>query len=255
MFCEIYFFDRYKHLRRYLLALCGLFLFAPSLLKAEETDFGVFDCPAVSKPEPLETQLLAKVSGAYAKLEHFKAKFLQESYFMGSDERRHSQGQIFFLKRGLMDWRYEFPDRQRFLTDGEFSWWYQPEQNQVLLGDLSAAFSTDVPLSFLLGVGDLEKNFILQGTCSKKLSAKSSAAKSVLVLSLKPRTQSDSLSMFYLLVDAERFNPLGARAVDVGDNSTSIILSELDLQSPLQKQSFKFEIPKGTDVIDKRSVK
>ena len=56
-----------------------------------------------------------------------------------------------------MLWRYEEPKGQFVITDGKHLYFYQPEQNQVIKSPLKNAFRGDIPLSFLLGLGNLKK--------------------------------------------------------------------------------------------------
>ncbi len=206
------------------------------------TQFGNLHCSPGTENQA-EEGLAEKIEKAYDQLSTLRSSFHQESYFLGSDQRKQSDGQVYFERPGKMDWRYGAPDEQRFTSDGKNVWWYQPKENQVLVRTLRQSFSSEVPVSFLLGVGKLHENFIFQSRCP--------VSRGVLV-KFKPKSPTASLDEFFLLVDAKDFRPVGARIVDMGGNETSIIFGESNLNEKIEASHFKLEIPKGTDVIDER---
>lgn len=191
-----------------------------------------------------EGGVLKKVEESYSKLETLTARFFQESYFLGADTRRRSEGQVVFQRPGKMDWQYSQPDLQRFSSDGKTVWWYQPNENQVVVRTLAQSFVSDVPVSFLLGVGKLHENFRFDSRCG------TSDETLIKLLPLKP---SASLDVFYLLVDPKDFSPIGARIVNVGGNETSIYFEDRKLNGTVDAKRFVVDVPKGTDVIDERS--
>ena len=60
---------------------------------------------------------------------------------------------------GRMLWSYDEPKGQFVLADGKHLYFYQPDQNQVIKSPLKNAFRGDIPFSFLLGLGNLKKDF------------------------------------------------------------------------------------------------
>ena len=56
--------------------------------------------------------------------------------------------------------RWEFTDpRQLVVADGSALWLYQPSERQVIKTPFQYAFNSQTPISFLTGVGRLEKDF------------------------------------------------------------------------------------------------
>lgn len=217
---------------------------ARSAAAAEDSSpFASLLCPDAAQRKE-EENLLEKVEKRYAEISDLSAKFLQQSYFLGSDETKESGGTVYFKRPGKMDWVYNPPEEQRFTSDGSTVWWYQPKDNQIVLRDLKQSFTSDVPVSFLLGVGKLRESF--------KFAAKCSVGRGTLI-SLLPLHANASLDRFFLLVDKKDYSPLGARIVDAGGNETSIIFDTPKLNSGIDGSHFQQSIPKGTDIIDERS--
>ena len=108
---------------------------------------------------------------------------------------------------------------------------------------LKKAFKSDLPVSFLLGVGRLGENFSLTKACKSEAGT---------VLNLEAKKPDPNLQEFYLLVDRDKQIPIGAKIVDFGGNETSISFQDVELNTALEDSKFSFDIPRGTDVIDQR---
>src|SRR5206468_8336349 len=89
----------------------------------------------------------------------FVADFRQETEVKTLNRNLKASGQVSFKRPGKMFWRYEEPKGQFVLADGKYLYFYQPEQNQIIKSPLKNAFRSDIPLSFLLGIGNLKKDF------------------------------------------------------------------------------------------------
>ncbi|HEX9146339.1 MAG TPA: outer membrane lipoprotein carrier protein LolA, partial [Candidatus Binatia bacterium] len=89
----------------------------------------------------------------------FVADFRQETEVKTLNRSLKAWGKVSFARPGKMLWRYDEPKGQFVLADGQFLYFYQPEQNQIIKSPLKNAFRTDIPLSFLLGIGNLKKDF------------------------------------------------------------------------------------------------
>ncbi len=142
-----------------------------------------------------------------------------------------------------MDWSYNKPEIQRFIADGHTLWYYQPKDRQVTIGDFRESFESDLPVSFLMGLGKLSENFTLKESCKVERGLK---------LSLQPKNHEGSMQSFELLVSETRYLPLGAQVVDAGGNETKISLFNLNWDKSFEDQSFVFSIPRGVDIIDNR---
>lgn len=200
-----------------------------------------FDCKKTSQI-PIEG-LMKKVSLAYQKIEGLSAKFSQTSSFLGFAEKNESEGEVFFRKPGKMDWQYVKPESQRFVSDGKTLWFYQPELEQVTVGDFKDSFQSDLPVSFLLGIGNIEDSFKLVKVCETEKG---------ILLHLLPKTEDAAVEKFNLLVENDQHRPLGAKMIDAAGNQTSILFENLVYNAGYRDISFNFEIPRGVDVIDQR---
>ena len=89
----------------------------------------------------------------------FVADFRQETEVKNLNRTLKASGKLSFKRPGRMFWLYDEPKGQFVLADGKNLYFYQPDQNQVIKSPLKNAFRGDIPLSFLLGLGNLKKDF------------------------------------------------------------------------------------------------
>jgi outer membrane lipoprotein carrier protein len=188
---------------------------------------------------------MRNVQAHYSRVSSFRADFQQISEMAALEIEESSQGQVYFLRPGMMRWHYKFPHEQIFVfKDGVISL-YQPAQRQLLIDDAGDIFITDLPVSFIMGAGDLDQNFEVLRGCRNEAG---------IVLVMRPRddARQSQLQMFHLLIDPQSMFPRGALIQDVGGNTTAILLRNEELAIVLSDADFSLKVPPGTDVIDRR---
>lgn len=189
-------------------------------------------------------KLLSSIEDRYRAIEDMKSEFAQQSLFVGLDKRETSRGQLAFKRPGKMDWVYEEPERQRFVADGKTVWFFQPVLNQVTVDSFQDSFTSDLPITFLLGLGNLRDSFTVESACTTSDGT---------LLELEPKSEESGVQRFLLLVRETDRSPLGAKILDVGGNETAIYLSKSAYNSKLPDSQFQFDLPRGVDVIDQRA--
>jgi outer membrane lipoprotein carrier protein len=219
------------------LIFLSLFLFRPALAHADS-----FECQK-SINQKVGEETLSLVQERYKGLQDFSSHFFQESYFLGLDKREYSKGTVRLKRPGYMDWNYTEPKEQRFISTGDTLYFFQPDLKQVTVGDFKQSFSSDIPVTFLLGIGEIKDSFTLAEACSTENGT---------ALKLSPKKADDNLQAFILLVRPNDKTPLGARMTDIGGNETTILFQDILWNPGLTVKSFEFIVPQGIDVIDQR---
>ena len=194
--------------------------------------------------------LLSKVQLKYSGIEALHGDFRQDSYVAALDEQESSSGEMWFGKPGKMRWVYTKPRPQVVVIGQGTLWLYQPENRQVVIDDIGNVLLSSLPVSFMMGLGNLSKDFDLKGACQ---------GPEGVILRLVPHKKGEkddsgeALEGFDLLVDGTQFLPKGAKISSLGGNLTSIVFSNLSTKVPAQDPGrFVLEYPKGVDVIDRR---
>lgn len=171
----------------------------------------------------------------------FVADFRQETEVRTLNRNLKAWGKLTFKRPGKMLWRYEEPKGQIVLADGKNLYFYQPEQNQVIKSPLSNAFRSDIPLSFLLGLGNLKKDFnvALKGSDENQF-----------VLRLEPKGDLGGFSEVNVGVSRSTSDILWVSVRDAASNVTTIRFSGMRKGVGVQESLFRFQVPDGADVVE-----
>jgi len=145
-----------------------------------------------------------------------------------------------FKRPGKMLWRYDTPKDQFVLADGKHLYFYQPEQNQIVKSPLKNAFRTDIPLSFLLGLGNLKKDFnaTLKGT-----------EESQYILRLEPKGDAGGYSDIHMGVSKPTSDILWVSVRDGAGNVTTLRFAEMRKGVGIKDSLFQLQIPNGADIV------
>jgi outer membrane lipoprotein carrier protein len=128
-----------------------------------------------------------------------------------------------------------------FLADGEHLYYYQPEQKQVIKSRLSNAIRSDTPLSFLLGIGDLRRDF--------KATLVSTDQENY-VVRLTPKEAMGGIGDLLLGIEIKEFDILWAQIEDAIGNVTTIRFSSMQRGVGLRDSIFSLQIPDGVDIVE-----
>jgi outer membrane lipoprotein carrier protein len=232
---------------RVLATLVLLVTVLPLPAHAETGPANAFNCDIVMD-KTAGSALLSKVQERYQGVNSLHAAFAQESFLAALDQREGSTGEVWFAKPGKMRWDYQRPEAQEFIVNDHTMWLYQPELNQVIIQPLEAVLLSNLPVAFLMGIGNIKNDFSLEKACRNTLGV-------VLELSPKKQKSEDELKVFKLLVDEARGLPQGAQISDAGGNITSVHLREIktNAEAGVSEERFKADYPAGTDISDRRS--
>lgn len=185
--------------------------------------------------------IVDRLQKSYDATADFTADFRQETEVKTLNRTLKASGKVSFKRPGKMLWRYDEPKRQFVLADGKHLYFYQPEQNQVIKSPLKNAFRGDIPLSFLLGLGNLKKEF--------NAALKSTDEKSY-VLRLEPKGEAGGFSEILLAVDKSTSDILWVSIRDAAANLTTIRFSGMRKGVGLNDSLFQVQIPSGADVVE-----
>jgi outer membrane lipoprotein carrier protein len=219
----------------------------PTLARAESDASQAFLCKSALERTALESKL-QEAQRAYRGIGSFRARFEQDSFLAALDAQEVSVGTVLFKKPGMMQWQYESPERQTFTLRDKTVWLYQPQVKQVMIDQLSAVILSELPVSFLMGLGDLGRDFELTQGCQ-------TASGTVLVLVPKDKeskTPDQGLKSFKLLLAKKDAFPIGAKIADVAGNVTTLLFKSIDQNPHMSEKDFVARYPEGTDINDRR---
>jgi chaperone LolA len=151
-----------------------------------------------------------------------------------------SKGTVAFEKPNRMRWDYAAPDPQLIIGDGATLWIYQPDLKQVIKAPLTRAFQSSTPVTFLAGLGSLERDF--EATLEKDEGKE-------WLLRLTPRQQDQGMGTLFLAVRKSDASVAEARITDAAGTTTRILFSDEKRNVDLKPELFRFVPPDGVDVV------
>jgi outer membrane lipoprotein carrier protein len=187
--------------------------------------------------------ILEEIQKRYQSTNDIEASFLQE--YVGKVMKQHlkREGKVYFKKKGMMRWDYRIPD-QKFISDGNTLWFYQAEENQVFVSDVSKVIKERTPLAFLSGEGDLTRDFKLLN-----FNESIPQREDNFILELAPKEPDAILSKLTLAIDKKTSYIVQADVFDGLGNVTRTRFIGIKTNVGLPRSFFHFSIPSGTEVI------
>jgi outer membrane lipoprotein carrier protein len=95
-----------------------------------------------------EDRLLRLFESKYNSARTMEAKFL-ERYYENGQQVRAEAGRAYFERPGRMRWNYESPEKNTFLVDGKFVWFYSPADHTATRMPMKQSEDWRTPLAFL----------------------------------------------------------------------------------------------------------
>jgi outer membrane lipoprotein carrier protein len=189
-------------------------------------------------------ELITKVQGSYDGITDIQARFAQEIMNKSLNRVRKAEGKVYFKKSGMMRWEYRKPHRQEIVSDGSTIWHYQPDDNQVIVGEISKAIRAKLSIGFLSGEGNLRRDFHI-------LSPKGQSQREErwYLLELAPIESQADFQRLVLRVDPKRYLIVQTDIYDAFDNINRIRFSRIKVDRNLPDSLFTFVIPPGTQVL------
>jgi len=138
-----------------------------------------------------------------------------------------------------MRWEFDAPQTETVVSDGHKLYDYQPDLNQVLEVPLDRAFKSAAPLSFLLGMGDLRRDFNVSIPAH-------AASDPMLRVVLTPKGGGDRVEMG---LNPSTYDLMAAKVTDALGNTTSIRFTSVQTNVQLADSMFRFQVPPGADVV------
>jgi outer membrane lipoprotein carrier protein len=169
-----------------------------------------------------------------------KANFEQKVYDRGGKLVQESKGSFVFLRPGRFRWIYEKPVDQLIVGDGERVWIYDRDLNQVTVRRISKALGS-TPAALLAGASDVDKAFELTDAGERD---------GLEWLEAKPRDRDAGFERIRM-----GFSATGVQAMELVDNfgqTTRLRFSGLARNPKVDAAEFRFEPPKGADVLGEK---
>jgi len=194
---------------------------------------------AVTRPSAINLNvLIARLQRHYQATKSFSAKFDETITRAGAPPLRRA-GVIYHERPGKLRWEFEGAQPETIVSDGKTIYDYDPGLNQVVETPLNQAFRSQAAAAFLLGVGNLKRDFTFA-----PLSAPGSDG--LAHVELTPKGSGQRLDVG---VDPKTYNIASLTVYDPMGNKTELSFSSIELNQPQKASRFEFTPPSGADIV------
>ena len=186
-------------------------------------------------------ELIAQLQQKYEALESFSADF--EQMFQGGGVQLRESGVVKMKKPGKMYWEYQRPTTKLFIADGKKSYFYLPQDNQVIVSDLDLD-NASTPLLFLVGKGKIQEDFQVElEEAEKPLQAEN------LLVRLTPKQPQGGYSHLMLEIDPSTYLIYRLIVIEPIGNRNEYIMKNFRENIRISDRQFRFELPKDVEVL------
>ncbi len=179
---------------------------------------------------PSAAALAARVQGYYERTRDLEASFVQTYTYAGFGRRQVSSGTLKVKKPGMMRWDYDKPARKTIAVKGSRLVQWEPEENQAYVDEKFDASAMSAAVTFLLGKGDLAREFDL-------------SVDDVGALVLRPKAPDPRVESIALTV-AEDGAVTATRVVDGSGNVNELKFTATRRNPGLPDSAFDVKLPK-----------
>jgi outer membrane lipoprotein carrier protein len=183
-------------------------------------------------------QVLDRLQRHYRDTSSFSAKFNEEITAVGAPKRQRS-GVVSFRKPGRMRWEFAAPEVQTIVSDGDMLYSYDPELNQVVETPLKQALKSSSATSFLLGMGNINRDF-------KAAFANSPSSDGLIQLLLDAKAGGYKIEIG---LDAKSYNLVTLTLTDQLGDVTKVDFTDIHNNVELPDSTFAFKAPTGADIV------
>ncbi len=149
-----------------------------------------------------------------------------------------SSGSFVFARPGKFIWTYQKPYEQVLQADGETLYIYDKDLNQVTTRKLGNALGSS-PAAILFGSNKLEENFTL---------SEAGARDGMEWLNATPKAKDTSFEQ--ISIGLKGGVPMAMELKDTFGQTSRLTFTNFQRNPQLGAQQFKFEVPKGADVVN-----
>ncbi len=193
--------------------------------------------PAFAQPDLM--RLLKGVEDRYNRPRTIQIEFEQSLAGYGQGVRRES-GTVYLRKPGRMRWDYKRPAGKFFLIDGKNVYFFSPNTRRV---EKSAVKETDdmrVPLAFLIGRLDFQRDF-------REFRTRPEEAGMHMVA--KPKSSRAPYSAVEFLI-AKDHRIVSLKVIGQDESVMSFAFSNEQINPRLDDSVFTFRAPEGVEVVE-----
>ncbi len=197
-----------------------------------------------ASPQPLD-ELAERIQSHLDHVQNFEAQFTQRYTRRILGKVIEERGVVTIKKPGRMRWDYLTPEEKLFITDGTKTYFYLPEERQVMVSHAptgALAMGADSPFSLLAGRSRLLEAFTIGA-------AQFEPQRGGQMIRLTPRHPREEFEAIELEAASADGQVLRVVVQDSLGNLTEFLFEEIEENLEIPDSLFLFTIPSGVDVV------
>lgn len=198
--------------------------------------------------EKAVSKVVRALEARYKGAESFRAVFL-ERRSEGRGSLQLESGTLYIRRPGLMRWEYESPEKKLFLVDGKYAWFYVPADRTATKAAVRQSDDQRIPLLLLTGKTTLARVCRRIEIADVHVSAPGNTA--LRCLPAHGGEQEYKEAVFE--VDAQS-HLVRLLVREAGDIESEFQFGRWEENLPLDRALFQFAPPKGTAIVDERTL-
>ncbi len=198
-----------------------------------------------SQPPAVDAALVQRIQAHYDQVQDFEAHFIQRVVHRIVHKVIEESGTMAFKRPGRMRWEYQNPENKLFVTDGEKSYFYVPEDRQVIVSHTpggAMGLAEGSPFAVIMGETRLLDAFELKNSDSEPQMGGE-------VLLLIPRRPQEDFEEAEIEVRPENGQVIRVSLLDSQGNRTEFLFGEIRENRGLVDSMFRFSVPSGVDIL------
>ncbi len=199
--------------------------------------------PQQQAPAPGVELLIGRIQDKYRQTE-LQARFVQSRLSRLGSVMTTVEGDLYISTPGRMRWEYQTSGQLLVAGGpGRETYLYQPEDNQVQVMRPDLANTSDMPILYLTGRGNLRRDFDIQVVEWGPLLARGNVQ-----LELRPRRSGTTFERLILEVDPRQATITRLVTYDNLRNTLDYQFHDVQFDPGLSDELFEFDIPDGAYV-------
>lgn len=193
-----------------------------------------------ARPQTVDlNKILKGVENRYNSAKTLRAEFTQTVRVQGRT-RTPEKGVVYLSRPKKTRWEYSDPAGRVFISDGKYTHDYDPRDNTYLREQMKETEDTRVPLAFLMGNLNFQKDFSRYETRTDGANA---------VIRMFPRNQNAWFTEITMTV-APDFSIKRVLVVGQDFSTTEFVLSSEVRNLPVADALFRYQPPAGARIVN-----
>lgn len=186
-------------------------------------------------------QILARLQEHYNRIKSIEAEFHQETTLPITSRVTRASGKMYLKLPGKMRWEYLQGQDKLVIINDKIMWFYEPEERQVTVTDLSKMPDSQELLTFLTGIGDLKRDFLINEAVSTR--------DGHVVIQLLPKAARSQWKSLWLVIDSTSYKVIQTSSEGIQGERTIISYTNIREDVELPEELFTFQMPEGVEVL------